>query len=599
MTSTVFSSGTVITAPWLNDVNNITYNKKFADGSVALSAQPGTSLDSSAVSYVPAGTNAVATTVQAKLRQTVSVKDFGAVGDGTTNDTAAIVAALAASNTVFFPAGTYLTTGNINIQNKSLYGVSSQSSIIKLSGTNTNTPVFTNSATTNTSSDWGSGLGFSLSNLTVAGNWDGTTANSVPIDNFTSLGSVVTWYMGSYCKVLNCVIKNSFAHGLGFYCLGYSQIQFNEVSTNKYDGVHLYAPNSTNSITSTWVSNNSIHSCRGYGAVYINEALTCQVTQNVFEDVNYAVYISGQDNRNVAVDYNDMEQCYTAGIAVVGNGLNFSIQNNFTAVTSPLPPVITPNVFSGIVNNNFTQKSYTSSLPTTGNGTANGAGVNSGWIIDVFGGASSGASVGQLQWRSNNNYNATIPIGMVRTNHAGTANQLLGALIFSTANGSAITDYLTLNSNGSLYPNTDNTQPLGQSSNRWSVVYAGTGTINTSDANQKQDFASLNAAELATAKTIKGLLKTYKFKSAVAKKGADARIHFGVSAQEVEVAFTTNDLDANKYGLFCSDTWYVDAKGDVFESNKDENGNVIAELTSVTQLGIRYDELLAFVIAAL
>ncbi len=51
---------------------------------------------SALVGYLPAGTGAVATTVQAKLRETVSVKDFGAVGNGVADDTAAIQAALAA-----------------------------------------------------------------------------------------------------------------------------------------------------------------------------------------------------------------------------------------------------------------------------------------------------------------------------------------------------------------------------------------------------------------------------------------------------------------------------------------------------------------------
>lgn len=47
------------------------------------------------VRYQPVGTGAVSATVQSKLREFVSVKDFGAVGDGITDDTAAFSAACA------------------------------------------------------------------------------------------------------------------------------------------------------------------------------------------------------------------------------------------------------------------------------------------------------------------------------------------------------------------------------------------------------------------------------------------------------------------------------------------------------------------------
>jgi hypothetical protein len=62
--------------------------------------------------FLQAGSGAVQRTVQSKLRDVVSVKDFGAVGDGVADDTAAIQAAMAAANgkALYFLTGTYKTT---------------------------------------------------------------------------------------------------------------------------------------------------------------------------------------------------------------------------------------------------------------------------------------------------------------------------------------------------------------------------------------------------------------------------------------------------------------------------------------------------------
>lgn len=69
--------------------------------------------------FLQSGTGAVPRLIESKLQDVVSVKDFGAVGDDVTDDTAAIQSAFdwwaAASNrTLTFPTGTYLCTSRIN-----------------------------------------------------------------------------------------------------------------------------------------------------------------------------------------------------------------------------------------------------------------------------------------------------------------------------------------------------------------------------------------------------------------------------------------------------------------------------------------------------
>lgn len=158
-----------------------------------------------------------------------------------------------------------------------------------------------------------------------------------------------------------------------------------------------------------------------------------------------------------------------------------------------------------------------------------------------------------------------------------------GELMFTVANGTDGLDFDVLNINqvGDLLPQDSGNQTLGGSSNLWDTVYASTGTINTSDENEKQDIRSISAAETAVATALKGQMKAFRFRSAVNKKGDDARIHFGTIAQSVRDAFIAEGLDPNDYGVFCEDI-------------------IIAEDgTETSKLGVRYDELFAFIISTL
>jgi len=148
---------------------------------------------------------------------------------------------------------------------------------------------------------------------------------------------------------------------------------------------------------------------------------------------------------------------------------------------------------------------------------------------------------------------------------------------------------------------------LGVSSNRFDNIFAANDTINTSDKNEKQDIEELTDAEKKVAIVCKGLMRKYRWKKAVTEKGDNARTHFGIIAQELEDAFKAEGLDASKYALFCSDTWweanekYTDADGKEQTRLMDYHSKEEApeDATKITRLGVRYSELLAFIISAI
>jgi hypothetical protein len=83
-------------------------------------------------SWTQTGSSAVTRTVDEKLKDVVSVKDFGAVGDGVADDTAAIQAAINTGKSVQIPEGVYLVTSIVRSLNNAaltLIGIPGQTTI--------------------------------------------------------------------------------------------------------------------------------------------------------------------------------------------------------------------------------------------------------------------------------------------------------------------------------------------------------------------------------------------------------------------------------------------------------------------------------------
>jgi hypothetical protein len=96
----------------------------------AFIAQIAASSGSSLVGFIQSGTGAVAETVQTKLRDSVSVTDFGADATGIANSTTAFNNAIATGKAVYVPKGTYLV--NATISNKTIiYGDGSSATTLK------------------------------------------------------------------------------------------------------------------------------------------------------------------------------------------------------------------------------------------------------------------------------------------------------------------------------------------------------------------------------------------------------------------------------------------------------------------------------------
>ena len=174
---------------------------------------------------------------------------------------------------------------------------------------------------------------------------------------------------------------------------------------------------------------------------------------------------------------------------------------------------------------------------------------------------------------------------------------------------------LLIDATGNHATGTDNAQSLGTASKRWSTVYAGTGTINTSDAREKTLVAALTPSEIAAASDLSKMVGTYQFIESIESKGDAARHHIGLTVQDAIAVMETHGLNPFRYGFICHDAWpeiTVEHPAiEAVEEETDDDGNVIRQgrpaveaWTEIVQeagdrYAFRYDQLSLFISAGL
>lgn len=184
--------------------------------------------------------------------------------------------------------------------------------------------------------------------------------------------------------------------------------------------------------------------------------------------------------------------------------------------------------------------------------------------------------------KTKNNSGATyklIGINSVNNLHIGDHNNSESGIYVNTKGGKQynFTD-------AAFCPNVTNDVPLGLSSKLWKVVYAKTGTINTSDRTKKHDIKDLS-------EVYEKLFLNLQPKSFIFNDGD--RVHIGAISQDVEDSMKELGLTAKEFAGFCKDirykyTAYNEEDGTPVESSKipckDEDGNIIYDYA------LRYQE---------
>jgi hypothetical protein len=312
-------------------------------------------------------TGAINRPINEKLADMVSVKDFGAVGDGTTDDKLAIQAALDATSgkILYFPAGNYIISGSMYINNP-VHLYFDPSAVIKVIASYTYLIAFEvgyNGAVNNVTID---GATFDFNNQTTSQYGIGVRI----LDNATNV------------TISNCTFKNFFqsttngsgGDGILIRLLNSSAPQNINIENCNFTNIGRNGISVTNYINGLNISNCTFNNCMLFGIDLEPDTGANNQQQNIYIS-QCSFYECGNNSNSYYSSITGGIQAVTGGTFLIFNNLNIRDCDFYfnTAVNSNGLVPLNINMFTNmlisgcVINNTTTSQNVTCYVEQTTN----------------------------------------------------------------------------------------------------------------------------------------------------------------------------------------------------------------------------------------
>lgn len=286
--------------------------------------------------FIASGAGAVLRTMVGKARDVVSVRDFGAVGDGVTDDAPAINAAIQSlpitGGVVVFPPGGYWKLGSSITMNRSAVtligaGVGNSSAIVN---SNSTFPLIDVTA-----------ADCSIRDLSLAAGFASGTSYAIDSSNAAT---------GLF---IENVSVNGTYHGIRIRCLrGHvHRADVKEIATTHGIGImvdHSGLPDGVCEITSCTVENNG--ALRGRSGLELQNAIGVQASNCDFMQMNYACILA---NNSFSCNFNNcfFDTSGTDGVLITGSVVRSRFSNCWFSSAAGRGLNVTGAVCRGLILN--------------------------------------------------------------------------------------------------------------------------------------------------------------------------------------------------------------------------------------------------------